>query len=132
MVSNVTSRAFGILRLNFALILCLFALTGCLGKDVVALTRSEAYQLGYQSAKKLKETGKSIEDYMNNIESWLQEPQKSTESSSAELFTFNNEGCEALWTLVGLSSAISGASTVTNTPENQSDFIQGCLDGGNN
>lgn len=107
--------------------LLIFILTSCSLDSALLPIRSDAYQLGYKTSQSLQGTSDWINDYVNNIESWVEDGNSSSEDlSNIEL---NEEGCASLWTIIGLSSAIAGSNQLQNTPKNKKDFIAGCLAG---
>lgn len=109
-------------------------LTGCLGGDIFALTQSQAYKVGYKVAKELKSTGDSVDSYLNNLASWIDDKDiskaVSENSFSSQIATFDKEGCTSLWKIVGISNALLNYTELENTPNNKKDFVRGCMAGG--
>lgn len=102
-------------------------LAGCSVDETLLLVRSDAYKVGYKTAESLTGASDWLNDYVDNIESWVSDGSASGEDlSNIEL---NSEGCASLWTIVGLTSAIAGSTQLQNTPENKKDFVAGCLAG---
>ena len=102
-------------------------LTGCSVDNALLLIRSDAYKLGYKTGESLTGASDWLNDYVGNIESWINDGNSSGEDlSNIEL---NAEGCASLWTIIGLSSAIAGSTQLQNTPGNKKDFVAGCLAG---
>lgn len=104
-------------------------LAGCSVDQALLPIRSDAYKLGYETAQSINGASDSLNDYVNNIESWVNNEDSSNEDLAN--IDLNKEGCASLWTIIGLSSAIAGSTQLKNTKKNKSDFVAGCLAGAN-
>jgi outer membrane lipoprotein SlyB len=94
-----------------------FSLSGC---SAIQSVTSEAYALGQATGKEYAD----LKEGVDNLQSWIPEGDG---SESAPILEGGEEAigayCEGIWAIAGITSGLA------NTPDNESDFIAGCLNG---
>jgi len=94
-----------------------FSLSGC---SVIQSVTSEAYALGQTTGKEYADLKQGVD----NLQSWIPEEDG---SESEPILEGGEEAisayCEGIWAIAGITSGLA------NTPENESEFIAGCLNG---
>lgn len=93
------------------------SLSGC---SAIQSVTSEAYALGQTTGKEYAD----LKEGVDNLQSWIPDEDG---SSSEPILEGGKEAigsyCEGIWAIAGITSGLA------NTPDNESDFIAGCLDG---
>lgn len=90
------------------------ALIGALLLAGCSALQSEAYKAGYSVGEEMKNLG----DWAEVLDSWY--PDSDGEPLDSSQY---EEYCKGVWPIAGPTSGLK------NTPDNKSDFIDGCVDG---
>jgi hypothetical protein len=85
---------------------------GALLTACASVLGSDAYRLGQESGRELRE----LKGQTEALNSWLEDEDEGSTLTSKDIRDF----CENAWFLVGM------ANGMTNTPDNEKDFIAGC------
>ena len=113
---------------NLVIGFMILLLSGCSAIEQATLPlRSEAYQLGYGVGLELKDAANGIaelDQFINGINEWTEADIENLVSSPIEV----TKVCRSLFEISGLLSSTQSFS-LQNTPEDKSEFTDGCIAG---